>query len=187
MSDHSLNESLWRRGRDDATSIYKGLPFIIFVAVGCPLIAGIIEWYWGLILLGSAGFLVWLGATGAAPIKQRNEARRRVLELEVRKEEAIQNKRIANAVGTLIIEGTEVLKAFNTVDSSNSKWWPIEEFKSWQGNGTKIFTDFRLTSEYVLWFRDVSIDISNPVLNDFKNACQAGLYRLEKILDKFGT
>lgn len=148
------------------------------------MVAGLIDWYWGLILFGLAVFFVWFGATGAAPIRQRNEARRKVLELESKKEDAIRNKRIANEVGILIIEGTEVRKAFNNVDSFG-KYWPIDEFKSWREHGSQVFNEFGLNSEYVLWFKDVYIDISSSVLLDFQNACQAGLNRLEKILQEF--
>jgi len=51
-------------------------------AVVAVVIGGVFGWYWGLAIILFSMFCVWLGATASAPVKQRNEARQRIKELE---------------------------------------------------------------------------------------------------------
>jgi len=89
MSGHPLNEGMWKRGWNDTLSIWKSWPFIILDVV-VLVVSAILEWYWGLTLIVCALFFTWLGATAAAPIKQRNEARTKVTALEKEKEPCIE-------------------------------------------------------------------------------------------------
>ena len=73
--EHQLDESVWRRGWNDAQTAWKSLPFILLDTVVCVVVGGIWGWYWGLGLFVFAMLCVWIVATVHAPVKQRDEAR----------------------------------------------------------------------------------------------------------------
>lgn len=80
-----------------------------------------------------------------------------------------------------MIEGTEVLKGFQSVKKVSDAW-PKEEFKIWQVKVTRVLDECQLHDYYPLWFRDVRIDIQGANLSDFIEACKGGLNRLEELL-----
>jgi hypothetical protein len=80
--DYPLEQSAWRRGWNDTKTAWKSLPFIILDSVVCAAIGSIFEWYWGLALFIVAMFCVWIGATASAPIRQRNEVRNVLLDMQ---------------------------------------------------------------------------------------------------------
>lgn len=82
MGKRPLRESLWRRGWNDTKTIWTSWPFYILDAVVAAVIGGVFEWYWGLCIIIFGMFCVWLVTTVSAPVKQRNEARKRVIRLE---------------------------------------------------------------------------------------------------------
>lgn len=116
-----------------------------------------------------------------APYRQRNEARKRLIELESESEDKKQRAQLRQDIGVLITEGTEVLKGFKSVRTFGDAL-PTEEFKIWREKGYEILLRHGLNTEYSLWFRDVGINIDDSVLADYKSACEAGLDRLEDIL-----
>ena len=125
--------------------------------------------------------IVLIYETALAPLRQRNEARERLTKLESKSEDKKKRAQLREDISLLIIEGTEVLKGFKSVHTFTDAW-PEEEFKTWREHGSTIFINHRLNAEYSLWFRDVYIDVSDSVLCDYISACEAGLNRLEDIL-----
>ena len=85
--EYPLNQSYWGRGWKDTKTAWKSLPFIILDTVVCVVVGARFGWYWGLGLFLFAMLCAWIGATASAPIKQRNEARNRIRELESEKPE----------------------------------------------------------------------------------------------------
>lgn len=133
-----------------------------------------------------AGFsIIFISNLVLAPYRQRNEARKRLLELVVEREDKKKPAQTRQDIGVLIIEGTEVLKGFRSVRTFNDVW-PIEEFQTWRGKVVDILQRHGLNAEYPLWFKDVGINISDSVLTDYISACEAGLNRLEGILKTLG-
>ena len=122
-----------------------------------------------------------------APYRQRDEARQRCyklqIEFESQKQIEAQMDKIRTDIGYLIIDGTKVLKGFESVKTLEQAW-PVEEFKEWQENCSRILLHYRLNDVYPLWFRDTSIIVNNPLLVDFVQACNAGLNRLETLLKR---
>ncbi len=82
MEQRPLNESLWRRGWQDTKRGWKSVWFIVLEAVLAPLLALFVEWWWGIVAVIGGMLCIWIGATTSAPIKQRNQARAKVVELE---------------------------------------------------------------------------------------------------------
>lgn len=82
MEKHPLSESVWRRGWQDTKAVWKSWQFYVFDALGGVIVGGVFEWYWGLALVVFGMICVWMGATARAPVKQRNEARQKIKELE---------------------------------------------------------------------------------------------------------
>lgn len=80
--EHPFNESTWGRGWKDTKKVWTSWPFFVLDAVVAVVIGGIFEWYWGLLVVVFGLLCAWLGATASAPVKQRNEARQRIKELE---------------------------------------------------------------------------------------------------------
>lgn len=193
----SLSESVWQRAKHDTVSAFHtlrfwlyevciGAGFTIFVLLWTPLCAK--EWvktvYQVLVpLLGVfVGLaLLFLFFLVVAPYRQRDETRSRVATLESEIKDKTQRARIRLDIGTLIIEGTEVLKGFTSVHTFGDVL-PIAEFKIWRESGYSILVKYGLTEDYILWFRDVGIDVSDSPLDNFVGACEAGLDRLEGIL-----
>jgi hypothetical protein len=81
----------------------------------------------------------------------------------------------------LIIEGTDVLRGFKSVKAFGEAW-PEEEFKVWREKVYETLIKYKLNDYYALWFKDMSIDMSQAVLRDYIEACEAGLNRLEELL-----
>jgi len=117
-----------------------------------------------------------------APYRQRNEARQQITNLETKREDKKKRAQIQQDIGVLIIEGTGVLQGFKSVHTFGDAL-PIEEFQAWRGKVTDMLQRHGLNTEYPLWFRDVGINISDSVLADYISACEAGLTRLESILN----
>jgi len=88
--DYALNQSAWRRGWNDTKTIWTGWQFPVFELVGGGVIGRIFGWYWGVLLVLFGMFCVWLGATASAPLRQRNEARTRIIALEKEKQPQIE-------------------------------------------------------------------------------------------------
>jgi len=88
--DYPVNQSAWRRGWNDTKRIWTGWLFWVFEAVVATVIGNVFAWHWGVLLLLFGMFCVWLVATAAAPIKQRNEARTKVAALEKEEEPCIE-------------------------------------------------------------------------------------------------
>ncbi len=75
MVDHSLSESVWRRGWEDTKRGWTNWRFVVADMVILPLLAVVVSVPVALVgaLLSLSG--MWIGATALAPIRQRNEAR----------------------------------------------------------------------------------------------------------------
>jgi hypothetical protein len=88
--DYSLNQGVWKRGWNATKAIWMGWRFWVFDALVATVIGNIFAWYWGILLLLVGMFCVWLIETALAPLKQRNEARAKVIALEKEKEPSIK-------------------------------------------------------------------------------------------------
>jgi len=129
--------------------------------------------------------LIYLWNLFRAPYRQRDEARRMVLELQKEKEVRQYKKQIVLDVNLLVIEGMDVLNAFKSGDSSQRTAWPAEKFKLWLLHANEVYRRHKLLNEQILWLRDVGIEVGNSSFDDVIQACENGLNRLEKILDKY--
>lgn len=193
-----LDESVWQRARKDTLSAFHTLRFWLFgLFAGALLTIFVLFWTppwvkdsWKIVyqisvpLLGvvsGLGILV-LSFLIVAPYRQRNELRKKIIELESKLEDKKQRAQLRTELGVLVIEGTEVLKGFKSVRTFSDDM-PTEEFKIWREKGAEIFLRHKLNTEYSLWFRDVYINIADSLLPDYIKACEAGLNRLEGILN----
>lgn len=95
-----------------------------------------------------------------------------------------QKSQIKLDIGSLIMEGADVLRAFKSVKAFNHVW-PEQEFKVWREDVYDILLKYKLTDFYALFFMDTNIDISQAILKDYIGACEAGLKRLEQIIKDF--
>ena len=200
MREHPLFQSSLRRAVDDTIHAPRQNPWffwsigIVMVALGgflgtvytpegsgrflsaiCPTAGVIIGAIIGIIIIFIINLIM-------APYRQRNELREKIIKLESDIEDKKQRAQLREDVSLLIIEGTEVLKGFKSVHTFGDTM-PTEEFKIWREKGSEIFLRHKLNTEYSLWFRDVYIDISDSLLADYVKACEAGLDRLEHILN----
>jgi hypothetical protein len=80
--DYPINQSAWRRGWNDTKKVWTSWIFFVLDAVVAVVIGGVSEWYWGLVVVVFGMLCAWMVETASAPIKQRNEARKRIEELE---------------------------------------------------------------------------------------------------------
>lgn len=87
MEKHPFNESAWRRGCQDTKAGWANWCFIVLEAIMAPLVAILVNPWVGIGLVAFGMFCIWVGATASAPVKQRNEARQRIKELEAEFEE----------------------------------------------------------------------------------------------------
>jgi len=83
--EHPLNESAWCRGWQATKSTWTDWRFLAFEAVMAPLLGFFVEWWWSIVLVAGGMLCIWIGATASAPVKQRNEARQRIKEIESEK------------------------------------------------------------------------------------------------------
>ncbi len=88
--EHSFSQSAWRRGWSDTKAVWTSWPFYVLDAVVAVMIGGLFLWYWGLFVVLFGMFCVWLGATASAPVRQRNEAREKVIALESTKKRLLR-------------------------------------------------------------------------------------------------
>ena len=128
-------------------------------------------------------FLIFIFNLVLAPYRLLREASERVLQLEKVREGDKKQTRLKDEIGALIIEGTAVLRRFKSIRTFGAPW-PVEEFEKWRDGVFKTLDENNLDSESSLFFRDVYLN-EHAVLNDFVQACEAGLYRLEEILQSF--
>lgn len=82
MEAFDINQTVWKRGWSDTKKIWTSWQFYILDAVVAAIIGGLLGWYWGLFLVLFGMLCVWLGATLSAPIRQRNEARKIIINLK---------------------------------------------------------------------------------------------------------
>lgn len=75
MEKPELEESIWRRGWDDTWRAIHSRLFWAIEVFGGGLIA-LADPILALIFIAGIAIAVWVGATAAAPIRQRNEARK---------------------------------------------------------------------------------------------------------------
>ena len=72
--DYPLNQSVWRRGWNDTKKVWTSWPVVLLDGAVCVVVGAVFTWYWGLGLFIFTLFLIWVGATASAPVKQRNKA-----------------------------------------------------------------------------------------------------------------
>lgn len=133
----------------------------------------------GLALLYSVVYLLQLFR---APYRQLKELRTEYSKLQSKLENSRRIKGIKLDVSHLIFEGTEILNGFKSVTSFGDVL-PIEEFKAWREKAVELFHRHQLDDYSSLWFKDTSrVDMSQPFLKDFIEACESGLKRLEELL-----
>ena len=204
----NLNESAFKRAKRDTLSAFHTFRFWIFgLCIGAALTIMVLLWIpsgiqggWQIVyqvLVPLIGVILGLATVFGvfllkAPYKQRNEARKRVIELESEREkkanlvfgDAKEQERVQlrSDIALLIIEGTNVLNGFKSVHIFGDAL-PTEEFKVWCGKVTELLDRYKRSEDYALWFRDVYINVGDSLLEDFVVACEAGLDRLESILE----
>ena len=147
--------SSWRRGWKDTKRGWKSWPFIAWEAALSPLAGTIVGLSIDPILGGVAtlsmvisGFVgIWIGATVSAPLRQRNDGRQRIGQLEGQISELVesegteeQKKRLSQQIALKVIDGTRLLREFNAVMAFGDTW-PIEDFKKWQGSTASLLTN----------------------------------------------
>lgn len=152
----------------------------LFQQFVCPGIGGVIGLITGLVIVFG---LIFLWNLFRAPYRQRNEARNTCLKLETKLEDRLNRTNIRLEIGNLIIEGAEVLKALKSVHFLGDAL-PNYEFQTWRNNVTNILQTHNLHDDHALFFKDVIVDMQYPKLDDFKSACEAGLKRLENIIER---
>lgn len=177
MSERSFKEGMWKRGWDDAVSIWRSWPFIILDAVVVLVVSAISSWYWGLTLIISALFFTWLWATAAAPIKQRNEARAKVDALEKERQPSIgvhplpykrapyerDNK---TACAGLEVKNTSSEVDLNSVSVQILEVMQVFEIQDEKGVGTGTYGLF---DRYPKWIpANVYWDSSSAIGNQFE-------------------
>jgi hypothetical protein len=185
--DHPLNESTWRRGWNDAKRIWTGWWFWVIDTVLAGVIGNFFAWYWGVVFVLFGMFCAWLGATAAAPIKQRNEARGKVVGLEKEKEACIEVDPFPCTMG-LYERGDKTARAALKVKNISSgvdldrvsvqilELMEITEEVDRQGTGESIYHMFESPSGWVP--ANVYWDESNAAPNQFEIHIPRGATRV---------
>lgn len=188
MEQHSLSESIWRRGWQDTKTAWTSWQFFVLDAVVAVVIGGVFAWYWGLVLVIFGMLCVWLGATASAPIKQRNEARaeiarmvdearKRAMEVVAKEEQRIVTLGIIGGIEHDIFRGKQLLeklKHSNALDiylkGEYDRWYSLV--------GECLQRD--LNSEYAPWVNAAYTD-SKATLDDLVKACDRGVNQLVEL------
>ncbi|OGO20712.1 MAG: hypothetical protein A2Z15_06340 [Chloroflexi bacterium RBG_16_50_11] len=92
-------------------------------------------------------------------------------------------KNLRDNIANSIMDGAVILQKFKSIRTFDDSW-PIEEFKTWCDRVFGIFDENQLLSERALFFKDVHLGDEPIVLKDYIQACEAGLDRLEQIIEK---
>lgn len=143
-----------------------------------PVLGGIIG-----VLVGFS--LIFIFNLLLAPYRLLKEANERVHQLEIVREDDVKQTKLKDEIGMSIMEGTAVLKRFKSVRQFGDAW-PVEEFRKWRDKVFTTLDENNLSPESSLFFKDVYLDDDeHAALEDFIQACKAGLGRLEEILRSF--
>lgn len=162
------------------------IPFLIWANTIQPSLP---IWGQALVVGGIALFIILSFLAFHRVRLERDNLSNKVIELESQQQEDKKGQqtkeRIKSDLCLLIFDGKEVQKGFQSALNSNQRqkvYWPVDEFKKWQEEGFEVLQEHKLHDDNAFWFKDVSIDISGAVLEDFIEAVKAGLNRLEKII-----
>ena len=182
MEEYPLNQSAWRRGWNDTKTAWKSLPFILLDGVVCVLVGATFGWYWGLGLFVFALFSVLVGATASAPVKQRNEAREKLLKLQ-------DTLGQLGWIEAVIIDGVDLLnklKQKHYMDFSLCEQKELDNFGEWYEAVVGHFQK-HMIGEYPSWYRFVFIGKDEPSVVEVIRAYEAGLDHLEDISKKLNS
>ncbi|MDP2719217.1 MAG: hypothetical protein Q8P44_05210 [Dehalococcoidia bacterium] len=174
MGKHPFDDAIWRRGWNDTKSVWTSWQFFVLDAVVAVVIGGVFQWYWGLSLILFSMFCVWLGATGSAPIKQRNEARKRIAELEVEKEKRKAVHMIIGGIEHDICTGKILMEKLR--HSKGLDEYLVKEYHLWYS----LVGEFLQKDQYSEYFPWFSVAYTQPgaTLEKIVNACEAGVNQL---------
>ncbi len=94
-----------------------------------------------------------------------------------------QKNQLISDISHLIIEGTKVLTRFNSILLDDPiEEWPVQQFKDWRTNVYETLVEYNMDDHVALFFRVANIDLSQAILSDYIQACEAGLKQLEEAL-----
>ncbi len=175
MVEYPPDESIWRRGCKDTWVGWKNPLFGILDAVVCVVVGYVFGWYWGIGLFLFVMFAVWIGATASAPIKQRNEARRKLMELQDRLGEVGYIEGFIMEANNTLIK----LRHYGIIDD-----YARGEFRKWRDVVCEHLEKNDKIHENLDWHRKTSIDITKSSYEDIVKAYEAGADVLMELLKK---
>jgi hypothetical protein len=146
-------ESAWCRGWSDTKKAWTSWQFLLLNLLGGGLVSGLSQfflqqWFWGVVVAIAGLLVVLVGATVSAPVKQRNEARKQVEELQ----KPDKNQDIRDSLAIFRIDGA-VLQSWCFRKNEPA---PLKEAKAWLAKVIKYATD-ELGIEYMSTFMDTDV------------------------------
>ncbi len=183
--DSKLLESAWKRGWRDTKTAWTSWQFLLSDSIGgiLGIVLGHIlsgQWYIG-ILVSIMGFLgVWFGATAKAPIKQRNEARKYVYELEI-------NRNIMLKLALVAWEGATLRNKFEILKregNDNKTSWPVQNYNQWTAKGFGLLSNNGFIEDTALWVGDIDVIPTKAIIDDYIKALTNGINRFEVIIER---
>ena len=173
--EHPINESGWRRGWQDTRHIWTSWQFFVLDAVVGVIVGGVFTWYWGLTIVALGMFFAWIVATSSAPVKQRNDLRKQLIELK---------NKLADAgyIEAFMIDGIE--------QRNKLKYWKSEglalddyelnQFRNWYNDISK-YLQKNMNPEFPHWYQTVDIGLTRPNIDDIIKAYDSGIDILRDI------
>lgn len=140
---------------------------------------GVLGWYWGVALVGFSMVCVWMGATARAPVKQRNEAREKLLKLQ-------DTLGLVGWIEAVIIDGVDLsnkIKRKRYITFSLCKQKELDDFGEWY-TAISAYLQKHIPGEYPFWYRSVFIGNDEPSVTEVLKAYELGLDILEDIRKK---
>lgn len=177
--EHPINESAWRRGWNDTKTVWTSWPFYVLDAVVAVVITAIFGWGWGLTIILFGMLCVWLGATASAPVKQRNEAREKLLKLQ-------DTLGSVGWIEAVIIDGVDFsnkIKKERYIAFSLCEQKELDDFGEWYTD-ISTYLQKHMPGEYPFWYRSVFIGNDEPSVTEVLKAYESGLDILEDIRKK---